>query len=355
MASRDKNESAPPGFEIRLGGRVLAPRVLAHVTGIAVDLSLDKVGIFTMKLSGFGEPQDENDWIDDELFAVGESVLVRMGYGRELKTLFGGEITGLDPSFSSSRPPTLTVRGYDRSHRLQRGDKTRTFIKLKYSDIAAQVATEAKLTPQVQDSRVVHDFVQQARQSNLDFLRALAEKIDYLVMVEDKKLLFQRVANDEQGIMTLTMEKDLIDFSARLSAAQQPSEVLVKGWDMKEKKEIIGKAGPGDESSRMDGAKSASRLSQDNFGEAIEILSLPVMSQAEADQMAQARLNEISLSLVEGSGSTSGRTELRPGKVIKIAGVGERFSGRYYITDTAHRFDQQGGYRTSFSVRRNSL
>jgi len=355
MAFRDKDESAPPGFEVRLGGRLLTPRVLAHITGIDVDLSLDKAGMFTMELSGFGEPQDENDWIDDELFAIGRSVLVKMGYGRELKTLFGGEITGLDPSFSASRPPTLTVRGYDRSHRLQRGDKTRTFTRLKYSDIAVKIATEANLTPKVQDSRVVHDFVQQTRQNNLDFLRGLAEKIDYLVMVEDTKLLFQRMADDEDQMLTLTMEKDLLDFSARLSAAQQPSKVLVKGWDMKEKKEIISKAGPGDESSRLGGSKSAARLSQDKFGEAVEILTLPVMSQAEADQMALARLNKISLSLVEGSGATLGRTELRPGKIIKIAGVGARFSGRYYVTNTTHRFDQQNGYRTSFSVRRNSI
>jgi phage protein D len=105
----------------------------------------------------------------------------------------------------------------------------------------------------------------------------------------------------------------------------------------------------------MGGDKSASQLSQDNFGEAVEVLTLPVMSQAEADQIAQARLNEISLSLIEASGSTVGRAELRPGKVIKITGVGARFSGRYYVTDTSHRFDQQNGYRTNFSVRRNAL
>ena len=355
MPFPERVESTVPAFEVRLGGRTLVAQVLVHVTGIAVDLSLDKAGMFTMELSGFGAPQDENEWIDNELFAVGKSVLVKMGYGKTLKTLFGGEITGIDPSFSFDRPPTLMLRGYDRSHRLQRGDRTRTFLRRKYSDIAIRIATEANLTPLVHNSRVVHEFVQQTRQNNLDFLRGLAEKIDYVVMVHDTKLLFQPVGADEDRMITLTMEKDLIDFSASLSTARQPTRVLVRGWSMREKKEIISQAGPGDEASRMDGTRSAARLIQDNFGESVAILAVPIMSQAEADQMALARLSQVSLSLIEGGGTTLGHPDLRPGQMIKIAGVGQRFSGRYYVTNTNHRFDQQNGYRTSFTVRRNAL
>ena len=49
--------------------------------------------------------------------------------------------------------------------------------------------------------------------------------------------------------------------------------------------------------------------------------------QAEADQIAKARLNEMALELITGHGLCLGRTDLRAGKVIKIDGVGKRFSG----------------------------
>ena len=338
-----------------VGGRKLPPEALGRVSEITVDLSLEKAGMFTMKLAGTGEEDDEDDWIDDELFAIGKAVEVKMGHGADLTSLFGGEITGLDPSFSSEQPPTMTVRSYDRSHCMQRGTENRTFIKMKYSDIASRIATEAKLTPKVEDSLVVHDFVYQANQSNLNFLRALAKEINYELMVEDKTLIFRRAGNNGRVVMTLTMEKDLIEFSARLSAARQVTEVVVRGWSPTQKKEITGRAMEGD-APRMGGGKSAAALGKEVCGEAVEIVSWhPVMSQAEADQMAASRFGAVSLGLVEGSGSTKGRADLRPGRVINIEGVGQRFSGPYYVTDATHRFDQENGYRTNFSVRRNAV
>ena len=48
------------------------------------------------------------------------------------------------------------------------------------------------------------------------------------------------------------------------------------------------------------------------------------------------------------------RTDLRPGKVIKIDRVGKRFSGQYYVTAVAHRYTPHRGYQTHFTVRRNA-
>ena len=344
-----------PGFEVTVGGRKLPPEILGRVSEVTVDLSLDKAGMFTMKMGGAGDEDDKDKWIDDDLFAIGKAVEVKMGHGADMKSLFGGEITGLDPSFSSEQPPTMSVRSYDRSHCLQKGIENRTFTKVKYSDIASKIATEARLTPEVEDSRVVHEFVYQANQSNLNFLRALATEINYELMVEDKTLIFRPASVNGRAVVTLTMEKDLIEFSARLSAARQVTEVVVRGWSTTEKKEITGKATEGD-APRMGDGKSAAALSKEACGAAVEIVSWhPVMSQAEADQMAASRFGAVSLGLVEGNGSTEGRADLRPGRVINIEGVGKRFSGPYYVTETTHRFDQENGYRTNFSVRRNAL
>jgi hypothetical protein len=39
---------------------------------------------------------------------------------------------------------------------------------------------------------------------------------------------------------------------------------------------------------------------------------------------------------------------------VKIEGLGDRFSGLYYITSTEHRFGKRNGFRTAFSARRNA-
>jgi phage protein D len=79
-----------------------------------------------------------------------------------------------------------------------------------------------------------------------------------------------------------------------------------------------------------------------------------VHSQQEADQLAERALAEMALRYIRAEGQCIGDPRLRAGKVVKIEGLGERFSGPYYVTSVEHRFGRSGGYRTSFSARRNS-
>ena len=339
-----------------INGSPLPAEAEAYVAGVTVDESVELPSMFTLEMTGSDAQEEEVPWIDDQkLFAIGNVVEIKMGYVDDLETLLIGEITALEPEFVFDRLPSLMVRGYDRRHRLQRGRKTRTFVQQKDSDISSQIASEAGLTGQAEDSRIVHDYVLQANQTDLEFLRDRASRIQYEVVVEDKTLFFRPVANAQSEVLTLTMDDDLLEFYPRLSSAGQVSEVTVRSWSPKDKKELVGQAKAGDEVSTMGGQESGAAISESAFGAAIELLSAsPVATQAEADQLAKARFNHLVLDLISGEGVCWGRTDLRSGKVIKIEGVGQRFSGQYYVTAAVHRYSPQSGYRTHFTIRRNA-
>lgn len=344
------------GFEIIVNGTQLAIEVESHINHVVVDDSIDVPGMFEFELTDSGAREGETPLIDNlDLFALGNVVEVKMGFADELETLIVGEITGLEPSFVADGVPVLTVRGYNRSHHLLRGRKTRTFVEQKDSDIIVEIASEAGLTAEVVDSQVLHPYVVQANQTDMAFLLERAKRIQYEVVVEDNTLFFRPVSNAESEVAILAMSDDLIDFYPRLSSMCQVSEVSVHGWDPKEKKEITGQAATGDEVSTMDGQESGADLAEAAFGAAIgAVRNRPVMTQAEADQQAKAKFNNTILSLIQGEGSCLGRTDLRAGKVIKIEGIGERFSGSYYITSVVHRYSSHSGYFSNFTVRRNA-
>ncbi|HKX29304.1 MAG TPA: hypothetical protein VJ302_16530 [Blastocatellia bacterium] len=344
-----------PTVEIKINSALLPIEVMAFVVGVTIDDDVELPGMFSIELSGGNAPAQALSWIDDQRFAVGGAVEIKLGYTSETEVIFSGEITGLEPEFVFDRLPSLTVRGYDRRHRLQRGRKTRTFTGQKDSDLAARIAREAGLTAEVKDSRVTHDYVLQANQTDLEFLWERARRIEYEVVVVDKTLFFRPVANAEGAALTLSPENELLEFYPRLTSMGQVSEVAVRSWSVSEKQEIVGKARTGDEVSTMGGQKSGGQIAQGAFGAAAELVGAqPVMTQAEADQLAKARLNRFALDLIAGEGVCYGRTDLRVGKVIKIEGVGQRFSGQYYVTGTVHRYTLQRGYQTHFAVRRNA-
>src|SRR5438874_4873074 len=215
-----------PDFDVRINGSPLPVEAMAYVAGVTVDESVELPSMFTLEMTSSDAQKQEVPWIDDQqLFAIGHVVEIKLGYGDGLETLLIGEITALEPEFVFNRLPSLTVRGYDRRHRLQRGRKTRTFVQQKDSDIASQIASEAGLTAQAEDSGTVHDYVLQANQTDLDFLCERASRIQYEVVVENKTLFFRPVANAQSEVLTLTMDDDLLEFYPRLSSAGQVSEV----------------------------------------------------------------------------------------------------------------------------------
>jgi uncharacterized protein len=345
-----------PSFEVLINGSALSAVEGAHIVRVSVEKATEWPDIFSLEIVASDELDDQLMWVDDEeLFPVGGSVEVKLGYADQLTSLFKGEITGLEPSFGAGRAPTLVVRGYDRRHRLARGRSTRSFVNKKDSDIAVQIARAASLIANVTDSGVTHDYVLQANQTDLEFLLERARRINYEVVVEDKTLSFRPVANDKGAEVTLAADSDLFEFRPRLSAAGQVADVLVRGWDPKNKKPIVGKARFGDEVSKMKGKQAGAALSEKAFGAATGALSrTPIASQAEADQLAVASLNETGLELITGEAACDGSTLLRPGRVVEITGAGKRFSGLYYVTAVAHVITGEG-YTTRFSFRRNAL
>jgi phage protein D len=343
-------------FEVVINGAPLPRPAAAHVVSLIIDEDLGLPSMFALELVGSEDQNEEIPWVDDaDLFSIGNVVELKLGYGDLTETVMVGEITGLEPEFGASRLPTLVVRGFDRLHRLQRGRKTRTFTQQKDSDLASQVANEAGLIPDVDDSSVTHEYVVQANQTDLDFLRSRAARINYEIAVDDKTLLFKKARNSAGALFTLKFGNGLLQFHPRLTSAGLSNEVSVRGWSVKNKDKLVGQSHTGEEVSTMAGQETGPANARNAFGSAVQTLSAwPVNSQAEADQIAKARLNELALSYIVGDGSCWGRTDVRSGSVIDIQGVGKRFSGSYYLTGVSHRYSSRRGYLTNFAVRRNA-
>lgn len=348
-----------PTFSLRINGAPLPPAATADLIAASVDQDVGAPAMFSVRLRNWHPARHAVTWSDDMLFAVGNQVEIAMGYQGELETLISGEITGLEPEFRAGEAPTLTVRGYDRGHRLMRGRKTRSFTATKDSAIAERIAVEAGLRAEVDDTGVTFAAVLQHNQTDLEFLTARAERIGYEVRVSGETLLFRRRRHDERLALTISHGAELLEFYPRLSAVGQVGRVTVRGWDPGEKAAVVGRAGIGDEAGTMDGVISGPQAAERAFGKGAEpaagiIVDLPVASRAEADQVAQGHYRAAALAYIGGEGVCRGRTDLRAGEVIRIEGLGTRFSGRYYVVAASHSYSPGQGYRTSFSVRRNA-
>ena len=344
-----------PEFSVRVNGNDLPADAEGDLISVSMYEDLEAPNMFTLQLSNWDMDRLTVKWSDDELWQEGGEVEVLMGYQGNLEALMVGEITGLEPAFSANESPTLIVRGHDRLHRLLRGRHTRTFTNMKDSDIAGEIARDLGLTLEAEDTGNQLEYVLQHNQTDMEFLQERAHRIGYEVAVADKALLFRARQNTGTEVFTLSREEGLLEFYPRLTTMSQVSRFAVRGWDPLNKEELVGEANLGDESTAMDGVSSGPAAVEDAFGESSAVrVNWPVSTQAEAAQIALGRYNDMALAYISGDGLCEGRTDLRAGTVIRIEGMGEKFSGAYYVTSTTHTCSPAQGYQTAFTVRRNA-
>jgi len=355
MPTRDDLKNIVPSFGVKVNGRDLADAAKVDLISVAVHEDVALPGMFTVQFMNGGMAGKAVTWSDSDLFEVGNEVEIQMGYVGNLKSLICGDVTGLEPEFCPGEIPLLTVRGYDCRHRLMRGRHTRSFIEMKDSQIVDKIAGERGLSADTKDSTVTLDYVLQNNQTDMDFLNDRALRIGYEVMVEGKKLIFRPRQNSEQAVLILDPDLDLIEFYPRLNALGQVGQTEVYGWDPAKKEAILAQATAKDVSTKMGGSLSGPAAGDKGFKSAsLPSVRQPVSNKAEADQIAKGQINSMALAYVSGEGICIGCPDLRAGKVIKIEGLGKRFSGLYYVTSTEHAITPAQGYRTNFTVKRNA-
>jgi uncharacterized protein len=357
-----------PAFKIEINGASLAADVSKNISDVSVTHELDTTDHFNLTVAN---PFPQMRWThtsDSELFKEGNAIKIELGYMENLKTMLEGEITRISPSFPEGGTPTVRIDGHTRLHRLQGSRRTRTFQDVTDKQIAEQIAHDLGLSPQAEDTKTKHPYVIQYNQTDLDFLKERAQYIHFEVFVEDKTLIFRKAKEGQRKAYTLVWCNPskrfdasatvlpLKSFNPSLNTLNQVSNVIVRGYDPVNKKEIVGRAGVGDEETIMGGAHIGAQVASNAFGAQTEEVRVdtPIASQEEADQRARAIYNQRALQLVTGSGSSIGLPDLRPGRVIELDGFGPRFNGLYYVIQATHNIGG-AGYTTTFQVKRNSV
>ena len=330
---------------LNFNGSDASEEVMDSVISIEVDDSLTLPDMFSIHL------RDSNlRWIDADSFSLGSAVEVSArDNGSEIK-LITGEVTGIEPRFDATSGPSIVLRGYDKSHRLNRGRKTTSFVQMTDSDIANKIAQGAGLRAQVDTTRQVHEYVLQDNKTDWEFLVSRALRIGYTVYVRGDTLSFVETAAGDQT-PTVEWAEDLIEFNARMSTMRQVSEVVVQGWDPENQQQIIGSATQARDVPQIGQSDQGGESAEQVFGAVKEIIvNRPVATQTEADALAQSICSEIGQGFIEAECVCLGNPAVQAGVVVDMIGIGNRFSGSYRVTHARHVYNSQQGYKTEFSV-----
>jgi len=330
---------------VKINGQQLNRESFGKLAEARVDQHTHLPGMFSLR---FFDPALK--LLDEGTFDLTHSVEISAeGEGGKAVPLIQGVITALEPEFKAGMNAELTVRGYDSLYKLYRDTKSKTFLNVKDSDLAEEIATANGLRSEVTATKTVHDHIYQDNESDFSFLSKRAWRNGFECFVDEKKLIFRKPST-KSADSTLTWGQELLWFSLRETLAEQVKEVVVKGWDVERQVPIIGRASEGQLYPDVVKSADVTKWAQDVGAGRLVIVDQPVASQDEADILAAARLDEISGAFIEAEGVALRRPEIKAGKALKLRGLGKRFSGIYLVTSTTHLYAADG-FKTRFAVR----
>lgn len=334
-------------FIVKLSGELVAPGLMSAISEITVENSLHMPDAATIVLN---DPALE--WIDDPALAPGKAIEISGSASTvdsPSRPVFDGEIVGLEPEFSGATHK-LTIRAFDRLHRLTRGRKVRSFQNVTDSDVARRFAAEVGLQADVETTRQVHPYLFQNNQTNLEFLRERAIALGYALYVLGKKLCFKALSPTPQ-VVNLRWGEGLTEFRPRMTTVDQVSAVMVRGWDPRTRKEIVGEVTPGKGMREIGQRQGGDVVAKEAFNLDARLLvsAPPLYDQIEADQLAKAVAARHAERFIEAEGACGGNPDLIAGVSLKIEALGDTFSGTYFVTSATHRFDDSG-FTTTFAI-----
>jgi uncharacterized protein len=379
-----------PRFEIKIAGVNLPLDVLRDVEQVTYKDNVKELDSFELTVNNWDAEAQDFKYVGSEtadslaknplhlLFnPCRHNVDVFMGYGENLSLMVTGNFTTLEPNFSSGAP-TLNVRGLNVLHQLRRKPFSYAWEGEKTSKIAKSFETlpdpsdrkqkrfplPVEIDPNSIEKEKKITYLAQNNQYDIDFLLALARRIGYVVFVKEEERKKNRVVKPRRlyfgpsdanhpGLRPVTFELkwgiSLMDFKPTLTTANQIKSVTVHGWNRSTKQPITGRASLDDPKSKLN--RDLYKHLENCDAREERVVDEPVFTQDEADERAMGILLERSKDLVKASGTCVGLPDLRAGQRVRIAGLGARFSGEYFITDTTHTIND-AGYVTKFNGRR---
>jgi phage protein D len=306
------------------------------------------------RFSNWGNVNNTTDFLyfDRRTLDFGKTFQVKI----KDKNIFDGRIMALEAGFPEGQAPDITVLAEDRFQDLRMTRRTRTFADATDADVFKQIASDHGLSPSVSVTGPTYKVLAQVNQSDLAFARERARAIDAELWMEGSALNAKTHTNRGGATLELKRGAQLREFTVLADLAMQRTSVTVNGWDVPSKSALTYEATESVIASELNGDASGVSILQSALGARKEALAhtVPLNSQ-EAQYEAETFFRMSARRFIVGYGVAETNPDLRAGAFVDLKELGALFSGKYYVTEVKHLFDNAKGIRTEFRAERPGI
>ncbi|MBK8983226.1 MAG: type VI secretion system tip protein VgrG [Ignavibacteria bacterium] len=305
------------------------------VTRITIQREVNKIPFAKITISD-GDPSEEDFPVSNEdYFIPGKEIEFKLGYRSDNTSLFKGIIINHSNRISN-RSAELNVECRDKAVKLTVGKKSRHFEDVTDSDIAEEIIEQYGIDKDIESTSIQYKELIQFNSTDWDFILSRIDLIGRICLVEDGKIIIKKPLLNADSVLDLLFGATILDYTAEIDARLQYSEVKSRSWDYSNQ-EIIEDTGDEpvmNEIGNITNTELADVIGLDSYS----LLHSGKMTNEELKEFANSKILKSRLAKVRGKVRFQGFPGVKPGDIISLNGVGERFNGPVFVSSVRHEF-----------------
>ena len=327
-------DEAPLALKITADGQAIDDT--CEVLSVDTWNTVNKVPRARIVLSDGDMPAGTFPVSDAATFLPGTAIELSFGYGDKVTSTFSGIVIRHSIEISGDNAARLVVELADSAIKMTVARHTVVSEKVKDSDVMAALISAHGLESDVSATTVEHEAIVQFDATDWDTLLTRAEMNGMIVVVDAGKVSVKPPETSAAAVLRVTYGESLMELRAELDAVSQYAASAVKSvaWDSATQALIT--SGSASATVTEAGNVTSDTLAKVLDVKSVERVTAGFVQQEDLTAWSSAELLRSKLAKTCGQVSFQGSGLAKPGTMIALAGLGDRFSGNLFISGVHH-------------------
>lgn len=304
-----------------------------QVKSIAVEKEVNRIPF--AKLVFFDGSPAEQDFplSNDDALVPGNIIEIKAGYHNDETTIFKGIIIKQSIKIRE-HGAVLLVECRDQMVAATLGRKSSYFYDNSDSAIIEEILNNYPVEKDIATTTFEHKELVQYNASDWDFIVTRAQANGTVCFVDDGKITIAKPNLSEEPIQTIRYGDTLLSFDAEMDARNQYTKITSYGWNPSDQEIVETEAT--DPNLALNGNISISDLANVFNIENLQLKQGGNYNSSVLQEWSNAKAVFQQLSKTRGTIKFQGIPEVKPGVILKLEGVGDRFNGNVFISSIRH-------------------
>jgi Rhs element Vgr protein len=269
-------------------------------------------------------------------FVPGRKIQVNIGLDGDNKQAFKGIITRHAVRVKENGNGELHIECRDEAVKMTIGRHSRYYEKMKDNRVFDELIGRYKeLKSDPEETKLEHSELVQTHLTDWDFMLIRAEANAMLVSVEDGIIKIFKPDTNPGPVLQLTYGSSVLEFEAEMDARNQWQNVKAFSWDFANQQLFQADISE-DRSFAQHGNIQGSQLAGAINLETYEMRHSGHLLEQELQDWVNSIMLRSRMAKIRGRAKFTGFSGIKPGDMVQLEGVGDRFKGKAFVTAVRH-------------------